>query len=220
MNFRLSLATMLILGLAIGFVGPSALEIIQASTAQEDNSQEWKSQVANETPEEATFAGGCFWCIEEVYQGEEGVASAVSGFTDGKASNANYRQVASGNTEHREAVKLEYYPSLINYTELLDMYWRSIDPTDAGGQFADRGFQYTTAIYAHTDRQYRLARQSKKELNESGKFEEPIVTRVKNASEFYRAPDRHQNYSRKNSVSYQTYKRASGRSGFIEKVWK
>lgn len=218
MEFNLKLLTALVIGVGIGFLAPELLQ--STSGPGSSGPPEWKSQVVNETPEEATFAGGCFWCIEEVYQGEKGVASAFSGFTDGKASTATYRQVASGDTEHREAVKIEYYPSLISYRELLDMYWRSIDPTDPGGQFADRGFQYTTAIYAHTERQYRLAKQSKENLSESGKFEEPIVTEIKNFTEFYRASDRHQNYSMRNTVQYKTYKRASGRTGFIDRVWK
>jgi peptide methionine sulfoxide reductase msrA/msrB len=218
MEIDKTLLAVLVVGVGLGFLVP---ELMMSSQGQEKYEKpEWKSQVVNETPEEATFAGGCFWCIEEVYQGEKGVASAISGFTDGKASTATYRQVASGNTEHREVVKVEYYKSLISYRELLDIYWRSIDPTDPGGQFADRGFQYTTAIYAHNERQYRLAKQSKENLSEIGKFEEPVVTEIKNFTEFYRAPDRHQNYSRKNSYQYKAYKRASGRSGFIERVWK
>jgi methionine-S-sulfoxide reductase len=212
-----TLLAVLLAGIIAGFVMP---EIIDSLPADRKNTQEWRSQVVNETPEEATFAGGCFWCIEEVYQGKKGIASAVSGFTDGKASTAEYRLVASGQTQHREAVQIEYYPSLINYTEMLDIYWTSIDPTDPGGQFSDRGFQYTTAIYAHTERQYRLARQSKENLNETQKFEEPIVTEVKNFTEFYRAADKHQNYSMKNTYQYQAYKRASGRTGYIERVWK
>ena len=197
-----TLLAVLLAGIIAGFVMP---EIIDSLPADKKNTQEWRSQVVNETPEEATFAGGCFWCIEEVYHGKKGIASAVSGFTDGKASTAEYRLVASGQTQHREAVQIEYYPSLINYTEMLDIYWTSIDPTDPGGQFSDRGFQYTTAIYAHTERQ---------------KFEEPIVTEVKNFTEFYRAADKHQNYSMKNTYQYQAYKRASGRTGYIERVWK
>lgn len=218
MKFDTVLAVLLLAGIAIGFAAPDILDAL--SSRPERQPAEWRSQVDNRTPEKATFAGGCFWCIEEVYQGEKGIASAVSGFTDGKSSTAEYRLVASGQTEHREAVMVEYYPSLINYTEMLDIYWRSIDPTDPGGQFSDRGFQYTTAIYAHSERQYRLARESKENLNESEKFDEPIVTEIKNYTEFYRAADKHQNYSIKNSYQYQAYKRASGRKGYVERVWK
>lgn len=219
MDFNKSAILILVLGVTAGFVAP---EIIQAmSQPQRDTaSQEWKSQVVNETPETATFAGGCFWCIEEVYQGQKGIGSAVSGFTGGEASTATYRQVASGNTEHREAVQVKYYPSLVSYEKLLDQYWRSIDPTDAGGQFSDRGYHYTTAIYAHNERQYRLAKQSKQNLSESGKFDEQIVTEVKNITEFYRAGDEHQNYSMRNTYQYKTYKRASGRTGYVDRVWE
>ncbi|PSH00505.1 MAG: peptide-methionine (S)-S-oxide reductase [Nanohaloarchaea archaeon SW_7_46_7] len=218
MELDRSLLLILLVGVTAGFIAPEASEFINGGN--NDSSQEWRSQVENKTPEKATFAGGCFWCIEEVYQGEKGIESAVSGFTDGKASTAEYRLVASGETEHREAVMVEYYPSLISYKELLDIYWRSIDPTDPGGQFADRGFQYTTAIYAHDERQYRLAKQSKKNLSNSGKFDEEIVTEVKNFTDFYRAKDYHQNYSVKNTYQYKAYKRGSGRTGYIERVWK
>lgn len=218
MNFDKTLLAVLLAGIFLGFVMPEILGALPSENRE--NTQEWRSQVENKTQEKATFAGGCFWCIEEVYQGEKGIASAVSGFTDGKASTAEYRLVASGQTEHREAVQIEYYPSLINYTEILDIYWRSIDPTDPGGQFADRGFQYTTAIYAHNEKQYRMAKNSKENLGESEKFDEPIVTEVKNFTDFYRAADKHQNYSMRNTYQYQAYKRASGRSGYIERVWK
>lgn len=180
---------------------------------------DWKSQVEGEEPVNATFAGGCFWCIEGVYMGEKGVEAAISGYAGGKESTATYEQVTTGETDHREAVRVKYYPSVISYKELLDMYWRSIDPTDAGGQFSDRGPHYTTAIYAHNERQYRLAKQSKNNLSESGKFDEPIVTEVKNYTTFFRAEDHHQNYSKENTVQYKTYERASGRKGFVERVW-
>lgn len=218
MDSNLGIAVILIAGITLGFVGPDIIDELAPET--ENKVSEWRSQVQDKTPEKATFAGGCFWCIEEVYQGEKGIESAVSGFTGGKASTAEYRLVASGETEHREAVIVEYYPNLISYEQLLDIYWRSIDPTDPGGQFADRGFQYTTAIYAHNEKQYRLAKQSKQNLSESGKFEEPIVTEVKNFTEFYRAKDSQQNYSLRNTYQYQAYKRSSGRTGYIERVWK
>lgn len=217
MEFKTTAVILLLIGISAGFVAP---ELMDRPRHVEDDRQEWRSQVGNETPATATFAGGCFWCIEEVYQGRKGVASAVSGFTDGEASTAIYRQVASGGTDHREAVQIRYYPSLVSYNQLMDMYWTSIDPTDAGGQFSDRGYQYTTAIYTHNEKQYRLAKQSKANLSESDKFEESIVTEVKNITEFYRAADKHQNYSMRNSYQYKAYKRASGRTGYIDRVWK
>ncbi len=182
--------------------------------------EDWLSEVENRTPKKATFAGGCFWCMEAAYEDVKGVASAVSGYAGGKESTADYRTVSTGETDHREAVRIRYYPSIISYGELLDMYWRSIDPTDAGGQFTDRGHHYTTAIYAHDREQYRLAKHSKRNLSESGKFDEPIVTEVINFTTFFPAEDYHQNYSRKNTVRYETYTRASGRKGFVKKVWE
>ncbi|MCJ7428798.1 MAG: peptide-methionine (S)-S-oxide reductase MsrA [Candidatus Nanohaloarchaeota archaeon QJJ-5] len=207
----------------IGVAVLTAVVTTQATatdTANPADDEQWHTMVQNETPKTATFAGGCFWCIEGVYQGEKGIASAVSGFTGGSEENASYNLVVTGKTDHREAVKLRYYPSLISYKELLDMYWKSIDPTDAGGQFSDRGYHYTTAIYTHTDRQYRLAKESKQNLSESGTFDEPIVTEILNASTFYRAADRHQNYSIRNQYQYEAYERASGRKGFLERTWE
>lgn len=181
---------------------------------------DWRQNITNDTIRKATLAGGCFWCIEAAFEDVEGVASAVSGYAGGKASTATYDQVLTGTTDHREAVRLRYYPAIINYTEILDLFWRSFDPTDAGGQFTDRGPQYTTAIYAHTSRQYRLAVASKQALNASGRFDEPVVTEVLNATTFFRAEDKHQNYSRRNSVHYSLYERASGRKGFTEQKWQ
>ncbi|MDY6761426.1 MAG: peptide-methionine (S)-S-oxide reductase MsrA, partial [Candidatus Nanohaloarchaea archaeon] len=168
------------------------------TAGEPDGRPGWKSNVSG-SPASALFAGGCFWCIEAVYDDKTGVVRAVSGYAGGRAATATYRQVATGRTEHREAVRVDYYPSVVSYEELLDAYWRSIDPTDPGGQFSDRGPQYTTAIYAYTPRQYRLAQQSKQELNASGRFENPVVTEILNYTTFFRAEQRHQNYSRKNS---------------------
>lgn len=194
-------------------------ENITANEQTQVSQEEWRSQVENRSPINATFAGGCFWCIEGAYMGTEGVEAAISGYAGGNKSTATYGQVTTGTTDHREAVRVKYYPSVISYEELLDMYWRSIDPTDAGGQFSDRGPHYTTAIYAHDLDQYWLAKQSRENLSKSGKFDEPIVTEVKNFTTFFRAEDRHQNYSRENPVRYRTYERASGRKGFVEKLW-
>ncbi len=212
-GYRTEVLTVIVVGLAAGFLIP---ELTSSNKVEEEN---WRSEIDNATVQNATFAGGCFWCIEEVFQGEPGVESAVSGFTGGRESTADYDLVVTGETDHRESVRVQYYPSVISYREMLDIYWTSIDPTDPGGQFSDRGYQYTTAIYTHTDRQYQLAKQSKENLTESNKFEEEIVTEVLNATEFYPAADKHQNYSQKNAVQYKAYKQASGRAGFIERVW-
>jgi len=184
-----------------------------------DSNDEWRENVTNQTPVNATFAGGCFWCIEGAYMGVEGVDKAISGYAGGRASTATYDQVTTGETNHREAVRVRYYPSIISYNELLDIFWKSIDPTDAGGQFSDRGPHYTTAIYPHNEEQYDLAVESKQNLSQSGKFDEPIVTEIENYTTFFRAEDYHQNYSRRNTAHYKAYERASGRKGFVETVW-
>lgn len=187
--------------------------------SQAENNQSWEAEVENSESEIATLAGGCFWCIEGAFMDVKGIDSAVSGYAGGAKTNATYNQVTTGKTNHREAVRLKYYPSVISYGEILDIYWRSIDPTDEGGQFSDRGPQYTTAIYVHNDKQRQLAEQSKKNLSESGKFDEPIVTEIENYTTFFRAEDHHQNYSKKNTYRYKAYEKASGRKGFVEKVW-
>ncbi len=186
---------------------------------EDDVEQEWRDQVNRTDTVNATLAGGCFWCIEAAYMDVKGVDRAVSGYAGGVQETATYQQVLTGETEHREAVRVHYYPSVISYSEILDIYWRSIDPTDPGGQFADRGSQYTTAIYPHSDRQYRLAVESRNNLSSSGKFDEPIVTEIQNYTTFFRAEERHQNYSKKNTARYRSYERASGRKGFIERIW-
>jgi len=181
--------------------------------------QAWRDRVQDEQPHNATLAGGCFWCIEAAYEGREGIATAISGYAGGNASTATYDQVLTGTTDHREAVRVRYYPSIISYEKILDIFWRSIDPMDPGGQFTDRGPQYTTAIYAHTPEQYRQAVRSKQELNDSDRFDKPIVTTVTNYTTFFRAEEYHQNYSQKNTARYEAYETASGRSSFTEERW-
>lgn len=207
-------ASILILGslVAIGLGG-------QDTTPSRMTDQAWRENVTNETTAKATFAGGCFWCIEGAYMGVEGVHRAISGYAGGARENATYRRVATGKTDHREAVRVIYYPSIVSYEDLLDIFWRSIDPTDPGGQFTDRGPQYTTAIYAHNQEQYQAALESKMELNASGRYEEPIVTEITNYTTFFRAEDRHQNYSIRNTARYKAYETASGRTDFLERIW-
>ena len=193
----------------------SLVQPVEPGSGQE----EWKENTTDLNLTNATFAGGCFWCIEGAYMGVEGVESAVSGYAGGSEATASYDTVNTGETDHREAVRIKYYPSIVSYEELLNVFWRSIDPTDPGGQFSDRGPQYTTAIYPHNEEQYSLALQSKENLSDSGKFDEPIVTDIENYTTFFRAEDYHQNYSRKSTAQYKAYERASGRTGFIDRVW-
>lgn len=168
----------------------------------------------------ATFAGGCFWCMEGPLEALDGVHTVVSGYTDGQVKNPTYQQVSSGGTGHTEAVRVTYDPAKVSYEQLLETFWRQIDPTDAGGQFADRGSQYRTGIYYHDEEQKRLAEASRKKLEASGKFDKPIATEIKAASEFYEAEDYHQDYYKTHPTRYKMYKVGSGRDQYIQKTWK
>lgn len=178
--------------------------------------QGWCSRISYEN---ATFAGGCFWCMESVFEELPGVIEVVSGYTGGHKENPTYEEVCSGTTGHFEAVRVTYNPQQISYEELLEVFWRNIDPTDPGGQFADRGPQYRTAIFYHNEEQKELAEKSKKELEQYGKFSKPIVTEILPASIFYPAEDYHQDYYKKCPVHYAIYSAGSGRKEFKEKYW-
>ncbi|MBD3166281.1 peptide-methionine (S)-S-oxide reductase MsrA [bacterium] len=167
----------------------------------------------------ATFAGGCFWCMEPPFQALDGVEEVFAGFTGGTTKDPSYEEVVTGRTGHRESARIVYDPDKISYETLLETFWRNIDPTDAGGQFADRGAHYRTAVFYHDDKQKRLAEQSKRELEQSGKFDKPIVTEILPAGEFYKAEDYHQDYYQKNPLHYYQYKEGSGRAPYIRRVW-
>ena len=169
--------------------------------------------------EKATFAGGCFWCVEASFEKIKGVKSVVSGYTGGEKESPTYREVASGMTTHIESVQVEYDADEISYSELLDAFWMMFDPTDAGGSFHDRGHQYTSAIFVDGGEQRAVAEASKKALDESGRFGRPIVTSIVDATPFYTAEAYHQDYYKKNSAHYQQYLAGSGRDRFIEKHW-
>lgn len=166
-----------------------------------------------------TLAGGCFWCTEAYFQEEKGIMSAVSGYAGGEASNAEYLLVAKGNTKHREAVQITYDPKIITTEQVLDIYWAHIDPTDAKGQFADKGYQYTTAIFYQDAEQEAIARDSKTRLEKSGIFTKAIATEVLPFTTFFKAEEYHQDYYKKAADHYEKYKKASGRSGFVEETW-
>ena len=168
----------------------------------------------------ATFAGGCFWCMTPPFEKLDGVKQVVAGYTGGTKKNPTYEEVCSGATGHREAVEVYYDPSVVSYQTLLKTFWQNIDPTDFGGQFADRGTQYHTAIFYHNDEQRWEAEKSKEILAKSGKFDRPIATEIVPASDFYRAEEYHQDYYKKNPLHYKAYKVGSGREGFIEKFWE
>ena len=176
-------------------------------------------EVGVENLKVATFAGGCFWFIEASLEAREGVIDAISGYTGGTVENPTYAQVTSGQTGHLEAVQAYYNPEIVTYEELLDIFWRSIDPTDNEGQFADKGSQYRTAIFYHDEEQRTLAEESKVQLESSGIFDEPIVTEIHPYTTFYQAEEYHQDYYKKNVLGYNTYKEFSGRPDFFEKYW-
>jgi methionine-S-sulfoxide reductase len=168
---------------------------------------------------EAIFAGGCFWCMQPPFDHQEGVLSTEVGYTGGDIPNPDYRQVSEGGSGHLEAIRVVYDPRQVSYSRLLQIFWRNIDPTQADGQFADRGSQYETAIFYKDEEQHRLAVQSKEELKQSGRFADPIATKILPAAPFYSAETEHQRFYQKNSRHYQQYKFGSGRAGFIERVW-
>jgi len=182
---------------------------------------ESSKQIKNDSGqrEVVTLAGGCFWCSEAFFQETAGVLDVVSGYAGGEPAVANYVEVSKGTTEHREAVQVVYDPTQISIKEILDIYWSHIDPTDTEGQFADKGFQYTTAIYYHTENQCLVAEASKKALAESGLFNKPVATLILPFSTFFPAEDYHQDYYKKSSDHYESYKKGSGRSDFIEENW-
>ena len=167
----------------------------------------------------AIFGGGCFWCMEPPFEQLDGVVEVVSGYTGGTEEDADYKKVSSGRTDHYEAVRVIYDPEKVTYKELVETFWRQIDPTDDGGQFADRGEHYRTAIFYSTEDQRAVAELSKKELDESKIFDRPVVTAIVPAKPFYLAEEYHQDYYQKNVVHYSMYKKGSGRQPFIERVW-
>lgn len=167
----------------------------------------------------ATFAGGCFWCVEADFEKLLGVVKVVSGYTGGTKENPTYEEVSSGTTGHVEAVQVYYDPSKVTYEELLDFFWRHIDPTDPGGQFVDRGSQYRSIIFYHNEEQRRLAERSKEALNRSGRFKKPVVTEIIKFTKFYEAEEYHQDYYKKHPLKYAYYRHGSGRDQFLSKVW-
>jgi methionine-S-sulfoxide reductase len=169
--------------------------------------------------EKATFAGGCFWCMDAAFRGLEGVVDVVSGYTGGHKENPTYEEVSTGTTGHFEAVQITFNPSKISYEEVLDFFWKNIDPTDSEGQFADKGSQYRTAIFYHNEEQKKIAEKSKKKLEDSGKFDKPIFTKIIKFDKFYLAEQYHQDYAAKNPSHYKMYKKASGRENFIKEKW-
>ncbi|NIP31159.1 MAG: peptide-methionine (S)-S-oxide reductase MsrA [Candidatus Dadabacteria bacterium] len=181
--------------------------------------KELKMTDINNNYEKATFAGGCFWCMQPPFDRLEGVVKTTVGYSGGLEINPTYHEVASGRTSHAEAIEVIFDSEKISYEKLLETFWMNIDPTQANGQFADRGSQYRTAIFYHSEDQKEKALASKKKLEESGKFKDPIVTIIEPFKSFYVAEEYHQKYYQKNPVHYNGYKKGSGREGYIKKTW-
>ena len=173
----------------------------------------------SQNTEKAYFAGGCFWCMEPPFEVLDGVLEATSGYMGGETENPTYEQVSMGNTGHAEVVEIEYDPNIITYSELLEVFWRNIDPTALNYQFADVGSQYRTEIFTVGPEQMEEALRSKDELEKSNKFDKPIVTAITEAPVFYIAEEYHQDFYKKQSARYKIYAEASGRKGFLEDTW-
>jgi peptide methionine sulfoxide reductase msrA/msrB len=181
---------------------------VQPVQAADQNSSE---------PAKATFAGGCFWCMEKPFESLGGVEAVISGYTAGTGKNPNYQNYAAGG--HIEAVEILYDPARISYEKLLDVFWRQIDPTDPDGQFVDRGHAYTTAIFYHDEQQKTAAGKSRETLAAGNIFSKPIVTPILPATTFYPAEEYHQDYYRKNPLRYKFYRYGSGRDKFLDNIW-
>jgi peptide-methionine (S)-S-oxide reductase len=170
--------------------------------------------------EKATFAGGCFWCMVTPFEEMPGIHGIISGYMGGMLENPTYEQVKTGKTGHVEVVQITFDPNIFPYTKLLELYWPQIDPTDADGQFQDRGSQYRPVIFYHNENQKQLAEESKQAIINSGRFKKPIVTAIEPASVFYEAEDYHQNYHKKNEKHYKEDRKQSGRDEFIQQNWQ
>lgn len=178
-----------------------------------------RRQTMNEKIEKATFAGGCFWCMVEPFDERPGIKSVISGYTGGHTENPTYEEVCSNTTGHVEAVQITFDANIMPYQDLVELFWQQIDPTDAGGQFHDRGESYQTAIFYHNEEQKEIAEASKTALINSGKFKKPIVVPILPAKTFYEAEEVHQYYYKKNRLHYRAYKKGSGRAQFIQDHW-
>jgi len=169
--------------------------------------------------EKATFAGGCFWCMEEAFDKVDGVVSTLSGYTGGRKANPTYEEVSAGGTGHAESVEVMYDPTKVSYEKLLEIFWHNIDPTVADRQFCDVGNQYRSAIFYHNETQKRLAEESKQKLEKSERFKAPFATQIVPAGPFYLAEEYHQNFHEKNPIRYKFYKYNCGRAQRLLDLW-
>jgi len=200
----------------------SLISVLIISSCAKTDSKDMNTRLNPEDEqglETATFAGGCFWCVETAFEDLDGVKKVVSGYSGGHVKNPTYEEVCTGTTGHLESVQITFDPQLISYSELVDIFWKQIDPTDAGGSFVDRGLQYLSAIFYHNETQKKIAETSKLELDKSGIFDKPIATKIISFTSFYPAEDYHQQYCKRNPVRYYSYRSASGRDQYIKSVW-
>ena len=174
---------------------------------------------SNSNLQKATFAGGCFWCMETAFEGKPGVISVISGYAGGATKNPTYEEVSSGGTGHAESVQITYDPQKTNYQQLLKIFWVNVDPTDSGGQFCDRGSQYRSEIFYQDEDQRRFAEASKQDTDRTKKFKGPIVTQIAPLKEFYPAEDYHQDFYKKNPIRYESYRFGCGRDRRLEQLW-
>ena len=225
-----ALAALLLMGLASGACQSSPSKPVAPTDpqAQEPAASDAASAAAGSSralapmppgAQAATFAGGCFWCMERPFEILEGVYSVTSGYAGGPEREPTYEQVASGQTGHAEVVQVVYDPNLITYEVLLDTFWRQIDPTQVDGQFVDRGRQYRTAIFTHDERQRELALASRQALADSKRFDKPIVTAIEPLTQFWPAEEYHQDFYKKNPARYKSYRSGSGRDAFLRVKW-
>jgi peptide-methionine (S)-S-oxide reductase len=183
------------------------------------NVQSTSLAAADATSGKAYFAGGCFWCMEEVFEKVEGVLSATSGYMGGTVSNPTYEEVSAGRTGHTESVEVVYDPAKVSYRKLLDSFWRNVDPITPNAQFCDHGSQYRSAIFFQTDEEKRVSDTSKQAIEQSKRFKEPIVTQIAMAPQFYPAEEYHQDFYKKNPIRYKLYKYNCGRAQRLEELW-
>lgn len=201
--------------------GAAALAVLTTAVAPA-RAQEAKPAASAPTQATAvaTFASGCFWCTESDFEKVPGVVEAVSGYIGGKTPSPTYKQVSNGGTGHTEAVQVRFDPAVVTYERLLDVYWRNVDPVDAGGQFCDRGDQYRPGIFVHDAAQRKAAEDSKAALDKSGRLGKPVVAEITDTSTFYPAEDYHQDYAKKNPLRYTYYRYNCGRDQRLEEIWK
>ncbi|EAH3823125.1 peptide-methionine (S)-S-oxide reductase [Listeria monocytogenes] len=176
--------------------------------------------MTKESLEKATFAGGCFWCMVKPFDTQPGIEKVISGYTGGHTVNPTYKEVCSGTTGHTEAIQITFDPAVFPYEKLVEVYWQQTDPTDAAGQFVDRGDSYRPVIFYHNEEQKEIAEKSKAALDASGRFKKPIVTEIAKAETFYPAEEYHQDFYKKEKARYEGYQVASGRAAFIDANWK